>query len=309
MRETEPVPVLEVGGTHVTAALVDLAGRAPVGKTVRLPLSTHGSAVEILDCIGAAAAMVGAPAAARWGVAVPGPFDYARGIGLFRDVGKFDTLYGMDLGAELARRMRRAPAGLRFLNDADAFGIGEYLAGAAAGHRRAVCLTLRSGVGSAFLDGGVPVNEGPLVPPEGSAYLLRHRGRPLEETVSRRGIRTAYLRATAGDTGPAPDVRGIADRARRGDEHARFVLVDAFHSLGVTMAPWLEKFAATVLIVGGSIAASWDLVEEPLRRGLRTSSDAEPRVAERALDAPLLGAAWWSAQAVRTGEEAADRLQ
>ncbi|MFF1570529.1 ROK family protein [Streptomyces sp. NPDC058293] len=53
---------------------------------------------------------------------------------------------------------------MRFPHDADAFGIGEYAAGAAAGHERALCVTLGSGIGSAFIDHGEPVNEGGLVP-------------------------------------------------------------------------------------------------------------------------------------------------
>jgi glucokinase len=159
-----------------------------------------------------------------------------------------------------------------------------------------VCLTLGSGVGSAFLDHGVPVNDGPLVPPEGSAYRLEHGGRPLEETVSRRGIRAAYGR-------DAPDVKAIAELARSGDRHARAVLDNAFHALGTTMGPWLATFSATVLVVGGSIAASWDLVEGPLRSGVRASSAAELRTARRAADAPLLGAAWWATrpQPARSG--------
>ncbi|WP_211769785.1 ROK family protein [Kutzneria sp. CA-103260] len=276
-----PVPVLEIGGTHVTAALVD---GATVDVPVRMPLSPQGSREEILDGIVTAASKVEAPAGARWGVAVPGPFDYNAGIGLFHDVGKFESLYGVDVGAELTRRLPE-PAVLRFLNDADAFGIGEYVAGAAAGHRRAVCLTLGSGVGSAFLDDGVPVNDGPLVPPEGSAHRVHYRGRPLEETVSRRAIRAAYGH-------DAPDVQVIAELARDGDPHARTVLANAFHALGVAMGPWLAGFEATVLVVGGSIAASWDLVEGPLQAGLDVT--VELRTAQRPVDAPLLGAARWA---------------
>jgi len=277
----DPVPVLEIGGTHVTAALVH---DASAEIAARLPLPPNGSKAEILDGIAAAAARLDAPAGSQWGVAVPGPFDYDAGIGLFRDVGKFESLYGVDVKAELTSRLPE-PAELRFLNDADAFGIGEHVAGAAAGHRRAVCLTLGSGVGSAFLDDGVPVNDGPLVPPEGSAYRVRYQGRPLEETVSRRAIRAAYGQ-------DAPDVQAIAELARGGDRHAQTVLANAFHALGLAIGPWLAKFSATVLVVGGSIAASWDLVEGPLKAGLR--STAELRTARRAQDAPLLGAAWWA---------------
>ncbi|MFD4507055.1 ROK family protein [Streptomyces sp. NPDC058457] len=319
-----PVPVLEVGGTHVTAALVDLTAGETVGEAMRRPLPARGTAEEILDGVTAAASLIGAPAGAPWGVAVPGPFDYESGIALFRDVGKFDALYGVDVRAELSRRMRPAPGTLRFLNDADAFGIGEFVAGAVAGHERVVCITLGSGVGSAFLDRGEPVNHGPLVPPEGSAHLLSYDGRPLEETVSRRAIRAAYARAVpAAGRGPVPgkpdtagapgipDVRGIpdvpdvhviAELARGGDPDARAVLEHAFQALGVALAPWLARFGATALVVGGSIAASWDLIEGPLSAGAGAGPDAGLvdrllfRTAERAHDAPLLGAASWAAR-------------
>ncbi|MGW7545281.1 ROK family protein [Streptomyces sp. NPDC054770] len=305
------VPVLEVGGTHVTAALVDPSAGKTVGEVVRRPLPAQGTAEEILDGIAATAAEVDTPAGAPWGVAVPGPFDYASGVALFEDVGKFDALYGVDVRAELSRRMRPAPGILRFLNDADAFGIGEFVAGAAAGHERAVCITLGSGVGSAFLHRGEPVNDGPLVPPDGSAHLLSYDGRPLEETVSRRGIRAAYARAVSaepsrvpGDPGDpgVPDVHVIAELARGGDRDARAVLEHGFRALGVALAPWLARFEATVLVVGGSIAASWDLIEGPLRTGTCAGPDTGPagrlllRTAERASDAPLLGAAAWAAR-------------
>jgi glucokinase len=301
-----PVPVLEVGGTHVTAALVDLAVGELAGEPVRAPLPALGTAEEILGGIAATAARLDCPATAQWGVAVPGPFDYEAGIGLFQDVGKFDALYGVDVRAELMRRLRPTPATLRFLNDADAFGIGESVAGAAAGHARAVCITLGTGVGSAFLDQGQPVNNGPLVPPDGSVHLLSYGGRPLEHIVSRRGIRAAYARAAL-DPHVVPDVQTIAELARRGNRHACAVLEQAFRVLGAALAPWLARFEATALVVGGSIAASWDLIEGPLRAGLcagpgtGVTGKLVLRTAEHAHLAPLLGAAWWG---VRTLTEA-----
>ncbi|RII18368.1 hypothetical protein DSC45_10655 [Streptomyces sp. YIM 130001] len=290
-------PVLEMGGTHVTAALVDLAAGAVIGEPARESLSPHGAADEVLGRLALAASRIGAPRDACWGVAVPGPFAYETGVALFAGVGKFDALYGMDVGAELRTRIRPAPAALRFVNDADAFGLGEYACGAAAGHERAVCLTLGSGVGSAFLADGMPVNDGSLVPPEGSAHRLVVDGRPLEETVSRRAIRAAYSRASDGDPAEVPDVHTIASRARGGDRAAGAVLDHAFRSLGVALAPWLSRFAGTVLVVGGSIAGSWDRVERPLREGLSDGGAPELSLApaQQPDRAPLLGAARWAA--------------
>ncbi|RFU87151.1 ROK family protein [Streptomyces triticagri] len=292
-----PYPVLEMGGTHVTAALVDLAAGTVHGEPARESLSPQGSADEVLGGLARAASRIGAPRDARWGVAVPGPFAYETGVALFEGVGKFDALYGVDVGAALRALIRPEPAALRFVNDADAFGLGEYAAGAAAGHQRAVCLTLGSGVGSAFLSDGMPVNDGPAVPPEGSTHRLFVDGRPLEDTVSRRAIRAAYARAAGCGGDEVPDVRAIAARAREGDRVAGDVLDHAFRSLGGAIAPWLDRFAASVLVVGGSIAGSWDRVAGPLREGLADAGAPEVRLApaEQPERAPLLGAARWAA--------------
>ena len=134
------------------------------------------------------------------------------GDGLFRDVGKFDSLYGVDVRRGLMLRLRPSPSAVRFLNDADAFGLASTRS--APGHDRAVCITLGTGVGSAFLDRGRPVNSGPTVPPDGSIHLVVHDGRPIEETVSRRAIRTAYATsAGVASADVAPDVHVIAERA------------------------------------------------------------------------------------------------
>ncbi|MFD9735808.1 ROK family protein [Umezawaea sp. NPDC059074] len=278
---TAPVAVLEIGGTHVTAALVH--HRVLPGRT-RASLAGDASADAIIDAIVTAARGLGP--APRWAVAVPGPFDYATGTALFHGVGKFDALHGVNLREVLLGSLDGAES-VVFLNDANAFLLGEVWAGAAAGHRRAVAITLGTGVGSAFADNGSVVEDGPGVPPEGRADLLTFNGRPLEETVSRRAIRAAYERATGV---PAPDVHDIADRARAGDQAATEVLHRAFHALGATLAPWVAAFEATVLVVGGSMAGSWDLVAGPLREGVAVDSLAITPAAHPE-DAALLGAA------------------
>ncbi|MEO3749519.1 ROK family protein [Streptomyces sp. B6B3] len=290
MTGSPTVPVLEVGGTHVTAALVDLLGpdRAEVRGRVRRPLDAHGPAADVLgallDC---AAALPEIPAGAVWGVAVPGPFDYATGVARYADVGKFDALNGVDVGAALRAGLPGRPAGTAFRNDAHAFLIGEAHAGAARGHRRCAGITLGTGVGSAFLaDGRIRVDE-PGLPPEGRADLLTLHGRPLEDSVSRRAILARY----GGPGGDADvDVRDVADRARAGEERAARVLAEAFAELGTALAPSLDSFGASVLVVGGSMARSWDLVAPALRDGL---GGAGPAVTAARLgeDALLIGAA------------------
>jgi glucokinase len=289
-----PVPVLEIGGSHVTAALVDLPAAEVLPGRVRRELSPSGTASGILGAIVACARAVPAPQSAAWGVATPGPFDYEQGVALFTGVGKFDSLYGVDMGAALAAGLPGHPGPIRFLNDAHAFVRGEWLFGAAAGHDRCVGITLGTGVGSAFLADGTVHDDGPDVPPGGRADLLRIDGRPLEDVVSSRAIRGAYQQRTGGQP---PDVARIAQRAGQGDMTAADVLRTAFERLGAALGPWLASFGATMLVVGGAMTGSWNLIKPALEAGIGRTDEPPSSlaiaisVAARGGDAALLGAA------------------
>jgi glucokinase len=305
------IPVLEVGGTHVTAALIDDSDWSVVpGSSTRGPIRAQGSAHEILDDIAGAAAPISDAAHAsvdrgdgssRWAIAIPGPFDYENGIGRFENVGKFDSLNGVDVRAGLSERIHPTPREMFFLNDADAYGVGEYAAGAGRGAGRLICVTLGTGIGSSFLTSGEPVTTGPSVPRNGDVYTLTFRGRDLEDTVSRRAIRAEFARRSerraAG--GEALDVHEIAELARDGDNTARAVLFELFSALGEALGPVLSRFECERLIVGGSMAGSWDLVEPALRAGLGTAADELAALpihrAQHPENSPIVGAAYWAA--------------
>lgn len=152
-------------------------------------------------------------------------------------------------------------------------------------------------MGSSFLSGGRPVHSGPLVPPGGHAYRLTVHGRPLEDTVSRRGIRAHYARLTSA-TGDQhlPDVRDIAARARKGDAAAQEAFRYAFDALGQALAPWIDRFEATAVVIGGSMARSWDLIHPALTTGRAPADGPDVPVlpARQPEEAPLLGAAHWA---------------
>lgn len=280
-------PVIEVGGSHATAALVDRAtGRIDHQRHVGLDPAMDADA--LLDAVAGLARSLPAPSDATWGIAIPGPFDYTTGIGRFRDVGKFESLDGVDVGAELAARIGH-PGGLRFVNDAAAFGLGESRWGAGAGHRRSVAITLGTGLGSAFLADGELVTAGDSVPPEGFLHLATFAGRPLEETVSTRALLASY-HARGG--GSARTVAAVASLAAAGDETARAVFADTYRCLGYALAEWIERFRPSVVVVGGGITRAWALVRDPLVQGL-----AEARSQAREL--PVLASADTLASALR----------
>lgn len=286
MTDRGVVGALEIGGTHVSAALVSLGERAiDTAGVQRHALAPDVTRDELVRSIVAAAQRLARPDVTRWGVATPGPFDYARGVSLIRGVAKLDALFGADLRAELSAAVGVKPADVTFLNDASAFLIGEWWAGKADGDGRSIGITLGTGLGSAFMSRGQIVESGPDVPPEGRLDLIPFRGAPVEETLSSRGLRDAY-------GVDSPDVIEIAQRARAGDRHAAEVLRRFGSGLGEFLVPWVERFAATCVVLGGSIARSFDLWAEDFRAAFPSETDlTRYGVAEQLDEAPLLGAA------------------
>jgi len=279
--------VVDIGGSHVTAAVVERGRRPRVIDRSSSAIDTHGDGDSLITAIGDTL-LPFATNARAWTIALPGPFDYARGIGTFEGVEKFSGLANLDLRASLSTILGVDEGAITFINDAIAYGIGEWDVSEARPDRF-ICVTLGTGIGSAFLDRGQPVEEGREVPPHGWAHLLRFDGAPLEDAVSTRAIQRRYGELT----GRSLEVRAIAERARTGEEHARAVLEAAMFELGGVLAPWVDSFHATELVVGGSMARSWDVLGTAFVRGITSSTAARVAVRASALldDAPLVGAA------------------
>jgi glucokinase len=277
VRSVGVVGALDVGGTHVTAGRVHMA-TARVEGGPRSPLAAGARREELVGTIVDAAKAVAAGASAL-GVAVPGPFDYEAGVSAIEH--KLGALHGVDLRRELATALGLEPRAVAFLNDAAAFLLGEWWAGAARGQARAVGITLGSGLGSAFLA------DGRIVTGQGELYTLAFRGAPVEQTISRGAILARY-----GSDGL--DVEQIAALARSGEVRARRLFELLADDLAEFLTPPLRAFEASCVVVGGSIAGAWDLVADRLRSGL--GEGLVVRRAARLADAALLGAALYAAE-------------
>lgn len=300
---SEPVPILEVGGTHVTTAWASESGDVEVVD--RIDLDNSATAAELITVLVDAGRGLLAPPGAVWGAAVPGPFDYDGGIGDYTGVDKFGALHGVDLGAGLRAGLDASV--VHFINDADAFGVGEWMSGALKGHRRGVAMTLGTGIGSAFIADGLPVVTGDEVPHLGEVHTITLGGVPLEDIVSRGAIREAYREST----GEWLDVKQIAERAYSVEPAALDVFDTAFAALAEAMIPVLDRFGAEVLVIGGSIAQSRELVGlylsgRLLKAGPRGSA-LPVHIAADPMHSALVGVAHWvgarqSGRAGYTGE-------
>ncbi|MFG1911610.1 ROK family protein [Kribbella sp. NPDC048928] len=265
------VAVLEVGGSHVTAAVV-AADTWQVTEVDRAKLESQAAAAEVVSQLADAARKL--PLANGLAVALPGPFDFDTGVAWYRNQGKFDQLYGFDLGGALGNELEAELSGKRplFMNDAEAFAVGEWTAGEVRGVERCVGVTIGTGIGTAFLVDGRVLREGPTVPPGGELYKTSYAGKPLEDSISARAILRRYAERTGAE---APGVKEIADQARAGDTAAQEVLTACFTDLANALKPWIDAFGVTQTVLGGSISGAFDLVASALDFPASATHDTE----------------------------------
>ncbi len=254
------VLAVDVGGSHVLAAAVDVhAGMILEQSASRASVDADAPADTVLQawCGACRSALrcAGGRALAGAGVAMPGPFDYDKGICLMRGVGKYDALYGMNVGDELKQRLDLGVATpVIFCNDAVCFLLGEAWLGAAAEFEDVICLTLGTGFGSAFLRGGHVAAEEPGLPPGGWLYNQPYAGGIADDWFSTRGLLRMY--DEAGGVQPMT-ARDLAGRAASGDALSRHVFLQFGMRLGGFLDPFIARYRPRCLVVGGNIARAW----------------------------------------------------
>lgn len=252
---------LDVGGTQIKAAAIEKNGHlsAPIQF---FPARSEENAETILDHFTRIIRQVWEPEAVpEIRLAFPGPFDYEHGICLMQGLGKFDSLYGLDFGGELSRRLGVSREAIRFANDAAAFALGELHFGTGQNASRALFVCIGTGCGSAFaVTGSLVSAPEPGVPENGWIYNTPFLGGQIDDFISRRGL----LALTKQYLGEALDGKALAHRALNGEKSA----AACFHTFGErlrdALTPFLDGFHPEVLCLGGQIVKSGDLFLELL---------------------------------------------
>ena len=288
--EVEPcVLVYDVGGSHISAAVCFKQGFR-LGTVVRANQpeeQTSEAFVEVLYSLGKKAAenIEGVQGAE---LAMPGPFDYGKGISWAKH--KMPFLYGVNLSEALAARFGWKASQVRFLNDAAAYLLGEVGAGAARGVKRVVVFTLGTGVGSGFAVDGRVVTEGKGVPPGGEIWNVPYEGGIVEDQISTRALQRAYKERK----GQEREVASIAHYATGGEPVSVAVFEEFGKTLGIAMKRLLADFAPDVVVLGGGISRSAHLFL-PAAKAELAGTNFEVRIAELGDNAPLAGAgvAWF----------------
>ena len=256
---------LDVGGSSIKSALVETGPRIVDGVSVN-PIESKGSAAEILNTLARIITnhLQQCRDVTEIAFAFPGPFDYESGICLIRNQEKYDSLYGLDISANLKEILEMPNLEIRYRNDAEAAILGEALYGAGKPYSRLIGLTLGTGLGSAFVAGGKVVMEGTNIPYRGWLYSLPFGAQRADDVFSSRGL-LAHLREhgihttdiTSAVHSPGKDTRALAQAFA------------AFGSdLGMFLKPFVSAFGAESVLITGGIAETWELFAPSLTRSL-----------------------------------------
>lgn len=275
---------IDIGGSHITIAIVDLELRKIVGGSVRRKtVDRHGSAEEILS---AWSEMINSiieqsnSKISKIGFAMPGPFDYENGISFIRDLDKFDSLYGLNIREEIAARTGIEKHHIVFRNDADAFLEGECFCGAGNGFSKVVGLTLGTGLGSCIYVNGAIENAG--------LHAMPFKDGIAEDYISTRWFEKTYRQYSG------KHVAGVKTISENyyDDEFAALIFNEFSSNLAQLLLHCISKYEPKAIVLGGNIAHAAPLFIDKVKRNLSTTVIVPP--IEKAVlgeHAALIGAA------------------
>lgn len=286
---------VDVGGSHVSCTAYNLENKQLLTNShAENDLDNHGQPHEVIDAWGKTIKktldIVGAENVAGIGFAMPGPFDYVKGIPLFTgENGKYENIYGINVPNEL-RKYLSLPSDfkIRFINDATAFAIGEDQVGKAGNFTSSLSVTLGTGFGSAFIKNGLPIVEGTEVPENGCLWHLHFENGIADDYFSTRGLINRFEQATGEKM---PGVKQIAELA--GNNPVAQELFDDFgKQMGVFLQPWIEEFGIEIFVMGGNISRAYHLFGNSLNKYLEKAGlTMQVAVSELKETASFIGAA------------------
>ena len=209
--------------------------------------------------------------------AVPGPLNPYTGIIIETPNIPAWTNYPL---AELLTKKYNVPAYIG--NDANLAVLGEWLYGAGKGHHDIVYLTISTGIGGGVISGdkliegfrGMATELGHItVLPGGPVCSCGGRGH-LEAVASGTAIakyvceKIAAGRKSSLGSG-ALTARQISEAAQQGDVLAKEAFVRAGEFIGQATADFLHMFNPSIVIFGGGVSLSGDLIIDPIKESMR----------------------------------------
>jgi glucokinase len=286
---------VDIGGSHISAVLVDLLNGSILPESlVSKELDNHAPADKIFEnwasAIQTISTEIDRKQLAGIGFAMPGPFDYLNGIAMFTpQVAKYENLYDVSVTVAM-RNLLGLPQEfpIRYINDATSFALGEAWIGKASGYNRSIAITLGTGFGSAFIESGIPVYERNDVPRYGNFWHLPFKSGIADDFFSTRWFLFRYTEMS-GEL--VSGVKEIAERAEN-DILVKVLFEEFGMNLGNFMAPWVIKFAAETIVIGGNMTGAWKLFGKSFSNALKQNgAQTDVHLSELGESGAMIGSA------------------
>ena len=274
---------IDIGGSHITAGIVDLKNRSLVKNSlIRRHVNSKGSAEEILNDWAEVIKQLFSKhphIQKKIGIAMPGPFNYEEGICLIKGVDKFESLFELNIKRLLAEKLQFEDTNILMMNDASCFLKGEVFGGAAVDCDNVIGITLGTGLGSARFYSGRTF--------EGHLYFAPFKDGVAEDYISSRWFLKKY-KAITGHL--AKDVKELSEKISEEPEIKR--LFEEFgKNLGEVLYSYAQKYNCQTLVIGGNIANAWELFFPSTKSILNKLPGIAIKKAKLGEDSALIGAA------------------
>jgi len=313
---------VDLGGTKIYTALAGADGQ--VLAEVKIPTEAAGGEshviARIVDSCRTVRATAGALAGRVAAVAVgaPGPLDTKSGVIHCAPNLKWH-------GVPLKRLLEEALGEPVFIdNDANLAALGEYVYGAGRGMRDMIFIAVSTGIGGGLIlngrlyrgaaDGAGEIGH-MVVLPDGPLCSCGNRG-CLEAVASGTALAAqageligqgcgAGILAAAGGDPARVSAAAVAAAAAAGDGEAVLLLERAGRCLGIAVANTANLLNPEMVVIGGGVAGSGELLFAPARREVERSALEPARSTIKIVRAALGGRAGVSGAVALALEKAA----
>lgn len=293
MSEYRYVLGADIGGSHITAAVMDMENRTMLEHSVsRSALNSQTPANHIMDSWAAVmneACQKAGIKLEKVGLAMPGPFDYDNGISLITGTGKYEALYQLNVKELLAKALSIDAEAIRMKNDAACFLAGETFSGSAKNYNRVIGITLGTGLGSAIFDGNDVTDANLWCIPYGDSIA--------EDYISTRWFLKRYHQLTGLNILNVKEMTALYDES----DTVRQIFDEFVQHLAAFLEHFQGQAKADAIVIGGNIARAASRFLPGLNRALKKLEIHQPVfISETTELAALAGAAscWKTPQSI-----------
>jgi len=279
---------IDFGATHLSVLIADLSTRILEEKEIELDIQ-KGPKVCLDEAARLTRELLGRQnlsfeAVLAVGVGVPGPIVADAGMVISPPIMPGWDRYPIRDSLE---KLFECPISVN--NDAELGALGEWAAGAGRGERNLAYIKVGSGIGAGLLIDGqiyrgvtgsageighLTIDEnGPVCNCGNSGCLEAFAGGHALAAQAQEAIRKGQ-RTQLSAILPIENIsaRDIAMAARRGDLVSQQILAKAGTHIGIAIAGLVNLFNPGMVIVGGGVAQTGDILLEPLRQAVRRRS-------------------------------------